>query len=272
MVVEVGEERLHVLDAAVGCILHVAADDDCRASVVFHAGKCVERNLRVKSAYHLAVILCGFALAERWVADDGIVLLTALKRYGGILLRHLGIILLHSSVVGGICLLLRLDHLRGRTFQRGGFLGRCFLLQRFECLVGLLQLRIYYNSGAGFVAACHLVECVEGGFPIGTLKHGFACLFIYGNTRQGSRLAVGFLCLALLLLLQHLLVVLLHSLHLLFGQSDTAITLRGFIESTLCIDVAVLVFLGGVPGNGSHGELTPGEYIVSLGSRTLTNT
>ena len=70
---------------------------------------------------------------------------------------HLGIILLHGGIVVGIGLLLCLDHRHRRTFEGRCFLGRLFLLQRIECLLRLLHLRIDNGGGVGLIASCHLV-------------------------------------------------------------------------------------------------------------------
>ena len=159
-------------------------------------------------------------------------------------LRHLCVVLLHGGIVVGIGLLLCLDHRHRRTFEGRCFLGRLFLLQRIECLLRLLHLRIDNGGGVGLVAACNLVECVKGSLLVGLLKHGFASLLIKRNTLQCSRLAVGLFLPALLILLQHLLVMLLHLLNLLLWKCNATIALRSFVESTLGVLLQLLVCHG----------------------------
>ena len=159
-------------------------------------------------------------------------------------LRHLCVVLLHGGIVVGIGLLLCLDHCHRRAFEGRCFLGRLFLLQRIECLLRLLHLRIDNGCGVGIVAARNLVECVKGCLLVGFLKHGFACLLVERNTLQCGRLAVCLFLPALLILLQHLLVMLLHLLNLLLRKCNATIALRGLVESTLGVLLQLLVCHG----------------------------
>ena len=159
-------------------------------------------------------------------------------------LRHLCVVLLHGGIVVGIGLLLCLDHCHRRAFEGRCFLGRLFLLQRIECLLRLLHLRIDNGCGVGIIAACNLVECVKGCLLVGFLKHGFACLLVDRNTLQCGRLAVCLFLPALLILLQHPLVMLLHLLNLLLRKCNATIALRSLVESTLGVLLQLLVCHG----------------------------
>ena len=159
-------------------------------------------------------------------------------------LRHLCVVLLHGGIVVGIGLLLCLDHCHRRAFEGRCFLGRLFLLQRIECLLRLLHLRIDNGCGVSIIAACNLVECVKGCLLVSFLKHGFACLLVDRNTLQCGRLAVCLFLPALLILLQHPLVMLLHLLNLLLRKCNATIALRSLVESTLGVLLQLLVCHG----------------------------
>ena len=89
VVIQVCEKRLHTFQSAIVPVLHVSTYDDSGLAVVFHACKGIERNLWVKAGYHLSVILHFITLAERWVGNNNIILLTSLERLGRILLGNL---------------------------------------------------------------------------------------------------------------------------------------------------------------------------------------
>ena len=126
------------------------------------------------------------------------------------------------------------------------FLGRLFLLQRIECLLRLLHLRIDNGCGVGIVAACNLVECVKGCLPfVGFFSNMASPVSSLRGTRSsavGWRLASS--SPALLILLQHLLVMLLHLLNLLLWKCNATIALRGLVESTLGVLLQLLVCHG----------------------------
>jgi len=56
MVVEIRPECTLILNAAIVGVFHVATDDDSGSAIILHVGKCIECNLRVKTADFLAVI------------------------------------------------------------------------------------------------------------------------------------------------------------------------------------------------------------------------
>ena len=51
VVVEVSEERLHIVYGSILRILHVSTDNDNRLAVVLHACESIERYLWIKTAY-----------------------------------------------------------------------------------------------------------------------------------------------------------------------------------------------------------------------------
>ena len=89
VVVQVGEECLLTLDAAIRRILHVTTDDDCGLAVVLHHRERIEGNLLCQSADFLTVVLLGRGTSKWRVGNDGIILLITLKRLCGILICNL---------------------------------------------------------------------------------------------------------------------------------------------------------------------------------------
>ena len=89
VVIQVSKEWFHTFDCTIACILHISTNDYGCSAIIFHTCKSVQRNLWVKSGYHLSVILHSLTFSKGWIGNNNIILHTTLERFCCILLCYL---------------------------------------------------------------------------------------------------------------------------------------------------------------------------------------